>query len=290
MTPGWRLILANGPMIPLNYLLELGFFFLVGLIALRKFRKRGALSREELASVAMVTTSMLICTFFRSSMIENNDLGWRGFLIAQFVLVFWAVDVLAEYKLLVNQRRLLIAFIVIGAAGSVYDLALNRLYPVLADNGIVPTLDWMSRDRQLGKRTYASRYAYDWARKATPPTSAIQFNPKVEFEDIPAMLYSDRRFVASDLGCDTDFGGDPKLCAAAVSRLLDFYSVQVKPNRESIADVCGDIPTGLFIAKDTDRVWAAHDSWVWTGKPIFANRYIRLFGCPKAGPGGIASR
>jgi hypothetical protein len=284
MTPGWRLILANGPMIPLNYLLEFGFFFLVGLAVVRKFRKRGgSLSREELASVIMVATSLLICTFLRSSVIENNDLGWRGLLVAQFVLLIWAVDVLADYESLGNQRRLLTVFIVLGAAGSVYDVAINRFFAVLSDDGIIPPFYWMSPDRQLGKRVYASRDAYEWARTGAPAAAAIQFNPKVIAQDIPVMLYSDRRFVASDVSCGTAFGGDPKLCAPVVARLLDFYSVQVKADSQSVADVCRNIPAELMVAKDTDPVWASHDSWVWTEKPIFANNYIRLFRCPKAG-------
>jgi len=291
MTPGWRLILANAPMLPLNYLLEMGFFFLVGLIVVQKLRKRGgSLSREELASAIMVATSILICSFVRSSVIDNNDLGWRGLLIAQFVLLLWGADVLADYKSLVNGRRLLSVFIVLGAAGSVYDLAINRVFPVLADDGLVPPLYWMSQDRQFGERTYASRYAYEWAERVTPAAAAIQFNPNVAFQETPAMLYSGRRFVASDPGCNMAFGGDPKLCAAAVSRLADFYSVPAKPESPGIADVCRDIPAALMIAKDTDPVWTDQRSWVWTDTPIFANRYIRLFECPKAGSGGIASR
>jgi hypothetical protein len=281
MTPGWRLILANGPMLPLNYLLEFGFFFLVGLSAFRKFRNRaGSLTRVELASVLMVAVSILICTFLRSNVIENNDLGWRGLLIAQFILLLWAVDLLEDHKPLLSERRLLTIFIVLGAAGSVYDLTLNRFFPVLADSGFIPPFYWMSPDRQLGKRTYASRYAYEWARTVTPAAGAIQFNPKVTSQDTPAMLYSDRRFVAGDIGCNIAFGGDPKLCATAVSHLLEFYSVPPRPDSQSIADICRVIPADLMIAKDTDPVWAAPGSWVWAETPIFASHYIRLFGCP----------
>jgi hypothetical protein len=289
MTPGWRLVLANGPMLPLNYLLEFGFFFLVGLAAIKKFRLGGALSREELASVTMVAVSMLICSFVRSSVIDNNDLGWRGLLIAEFILVLWAVDVLAD-PVPKAHKRLLLFFVVLGAAGTIYDFAINRFYPVLADNGIVPPLYWMSPDRQLGKRTYASRAAFEWARKVTPPTAAIQFNPGVRYQESTAMLYSDRRFVAADMGCGSAFGGDPHLCAAAVSHLSDFYSAQVTSNPRNLADVCRNIPADLLVAKDTDPVWSTRDSWVWVEKPIYANRYVRLFRCPQATRGGFASR
>jgi len=40
----------------------------------------------------MLTTSVVICTFVRSSVISYNDLGWRGFMIAQFVLILWSVE------------------------------------------------------------------------------------------------------------------------------------------------------------------------------------------------------
>jgi len=286
LTPGWRLILVNGPLIPLNYLMELGFFFLAGLVTLRKFRKRGgSLSREELACAVMAAVSILICTFLRSSVIGCNDLGWRGFLIAEFVLLLWAVDVLADAKLPISERRLLTVCIVLGVSGTIYDLAITRFYPVLADSGVMPPLDWMSPDRQFGKRTYASRYAYRWARAQVSPTAAIQFNPKVVFQDTPAMLYSDRRFVASDMGCNASFGGDPALCAPVASRLRNFYAAG---GDSATKDICQSIPVQLLIAKDTDPVWADDNSWVWTETPIFANRFIRLFGCPRAASNAIA--
>jgi hypothetical protein len=291
MTPGWRLILANGPMVPLNYLLELGLFFLVGLIQLRRYRGRSrALSRQELATAMMAGVSILICTFLRSSVIENNDLGWRGFLIAEFVLLLWGVDVLLAGKPLANWGRLLRIFVILGAAGSIYDLAINRFYPVLADNGAVPPIPWMSRDRQFGKRTYASRSAYRWAQTASGITSSIQYNPNVVVQETPAMLYSDRSFIASDLKCNAAFGGDPALCAAVVSRLVDFYATKGKPDAQRLQNICQNVPADLLIARDTDAVWTDRSSWVWTERPVFANPYVRLFGCPKRVSGAIAAR
>ena len=57
--------------------------------------------------------------------------------------------------------------IALGAAGTAYDLAILRIYPVLADRGAVPMLHWMSPDRQLGRRNDAVREAYEWARSST---------------------------------------------------------------------------------------------------------------------------
>ena len=53
------------------------------------------------------------------------------------------------------------------------DLAIVRFYPVLADRGVVPPLDWMSPDRDFGRRTYAARAAYEWVQHSTPSAAAI---------------------------------------------------------------------------------------------------------------------
>ena len=281
MTQTWRLLLVNLPLVPLNYLLEFGFFFAIGGIQWRRLRTTGEpLTRQQLACITMAATSALICTFVRSSVIGCNDLGWRGFLVAQFILLLWAADFLAEefsFGISAAERGLLIFFLLLGGAGAVYDLTLTRIYPMLADHGIVPPLDWMSPDRQFGHRTYAARAAYEWAQVNTPQTAAIQFNPKVVFQETTALMYADRRTVAADPGCNVTFGGDAKLCAPIISRLNELYS----GGNSGVEDVCNNLPVNLVVAKDTDPAWRNKRSWVWREKPAFRSRYIRIFSCQK---------
>ncbi len=53
LSSGWRAILVNGPLLPLNYLLEFGFFFLVALYKWRQHRASGLpASRAGLAADA----------------------------------------------------------------------------------------------------------------------------------------------------------------------------------------------------------------------------------------------
>ncbi len=288
MSESLRLLVVNLPLVPINYFMELGLFFIVGTIQWRRFRRRGGpLSRQELACTTMIATSILICTFLRSSVIGCNDLGWRGFLLAQFILLLWAVEIVGERNapefLTARQRRMLAAFLILGGAGSLYDLALTRAYPILADRGAVPPLDWMSPDRQFGRRTFAARSAYQWAQSMTPETAIIQFNPQVVFQDTPAMLYSGRRAMASNLLCNTAFGGDPRQCAPIVSRIRQVYPAAGQPAAPGLRDLCLNLPIDLIVAKDIDTVWKDPASWVWTGKPVFANNYMRLFSCGDSG-------
>jgi hypothetical protein len=273
----WRLTVVNAALLPLNYLLELGFFLVAGLLWWHRRRvRREPLSRAELGIALMVATSLLICTFLRSTVIANNDLGWRGFLVAQFGLLLWSVDVLSDRRY--KRRALLAAMIVLGAAGSVYDVFMLRLYPVLADRGALPQLVWMSPDRKLGERNYALREAYEWAERSTPADAIVQFSPHVIWQDTPGFLYSNRQIAAADQSCLAGFGGDASLCApmlAAANRLFPEHG-QTAPQSSA---ACGSLGASLLIVKDTDAVWSVRDGWVWREKPLFSNAQVRVFGC-----------
>jgi hypothetical protein len=284
----WRLILYNGSLLPLNYFLEFGFFLLA---ARYKWKLRRAanqpLQREELAFLVMAATSALICTFLRST-VGNNDLGWRGFLVAQFVLLLWAADLLAGLPhlhfpfLSSGQKGALAAMLFLGLAGTAYDLVILRLYPVLSDRRIVPPLGWMARDRKLGARTYAARMAYEWANSQTVPRAVVQANPDIILQDTLGMSYSARPTAAGDLACIAAFGGDPAECATVIARLRSVFPTAAAQAPPTLDAVCRNLPVEMVVAKDTDPVWRNRASWVWTQPAAYANRYIRVFNCPSA--------
>jgi hypothetical protein len=273
----WQLALANGATLPLNYLIELGFFLAAGLLWWQRRRARKEpLSRAELAIALMIATSVAMCTFLCSTAIANNDLGWRGFLVAQFGLLLWAVDVLTDRRY--KRSVVLAVMIALGAAGTVCDVFLFRLYPVVADRGGLPHLFWMSQDRKLGERNYAVREAYEWADRHTPAGAIVQFSPHAVFQDTPGFLYSNRQIAAADQGCLAGFGGDASLCAPIVAAANLLFPERGQPAPESSA-ACGTLGANILIAKDTDYVWSVEDSWVWREKPLYANRLVRVFGC-----------
>jgi hypothetical protein len=273
----WQLALMNGATLPLNYLFELGFFLAAGLLWWRRRRARSEpLSRTELGIALMVATSLVICSCLRSTVIDNNDLGWRGFLVAQFGMLLWGVDVLTDRR---YKRSLVLAvMIALGAAGTVCDVFLFRMWPVLGDRGALPQLGWMSPDHKLGERNHAVREAYEWADRHTPAGAIVQSNPRVAFQDTTGFLYANRQIAAADQGCLAGFGGDASLCAPIVAAANSLFPERGQPAPESSA-ACENLGADVLIVKDTDFVWSVHDSWVWREKPIYANRLVRVFGC-----------
>ncbi|HEV2201600.1 MAG TPA: hypothetical protein VGR73_17405 [Bryobacteraceae bacterium] len=277
----WQIVLANVVSLPLNYFLELGFFLAAGLLVWRRFREENrSPTRQEGAAFAMVATSVVVCTFLKSSVITNNDLGWRGFLIAQFVLLLWAADLLAAPAAIPRgDRAVLMAMLWLGAAGVVYDLAIGRFYPLLSDAQRAPKISWLAQDEKLGWRTYANRAAYDWLRAHTSDRAFIQNNPNVAVQDTFYGIYADRRTLAEDATCSAAFGGDPHECPALVERLDGLFAGR---GQETLESLCRSLPIDIVVAKDTDPAWSDPSSWIWRHPPLFANDFVRLFGCSRA--------
>ncbi len=271
----WQLRTGDFLCLPLNYFVELGVFFLAGWLFWRRFReRRQPATPAELAMFLMAASGMLVCSFVGSAIITNNDLAWRGTLPTQFVLLLCAADVLAERA---SRARLVRLAIVLGLAGTVYDLAILRFYPVLSDAGKVPPLAWMGSDRLLGWRTAANREAYEWLRARTPETAVVQQYPEPFIEDVYSGAYGQRQAAAMGGDCTAVFGGDSRECAALMRPLSGLFAAG--SGTDALASVCRSLPIDVIVARDTDAAWRDRDSWVWTGDPIYHNDFVRLFAC-----------
>jgi hypothetical protein len=251
--------------LPLNYFLELGFF---GACVFIGYRRK--LAPPEWMLVVMALTSILICTFVKSGATPNNDLGWRGFLVAQFALLILS----AAYLERVRPNRFLKLLLLLGLLGTGYDLFLTRFFPILSDSNQVPKLKWLALDQQLGRRTLANREAYSWLQRHSKPTASLGQNSDLDRLDIFQGLYADRNIVAGDRNCTTGFGGSAGECAPIVAELGKLFSAQT-----GLTHACQTLPADFYIVKDTDPIWNQTRSWVWNEPPVFANEFVRIFSC-----------
>jgi hypothetical protein len=277
---------ANAIFLPINYGLELGFFFAVGVIRLRQLaQKRIEASTNEWAAWTLVVTSFLIGTFLRSSTISNNDLGWRCFLPAQLILLLWAATMVhgawfhrssatPQQAPPLWARGVLATLMILGILGTTYEVFILRMFPVLFDRGAITGRSWVDRD-QFGKRTYALRSAYEALDAQLPSSAVLESNPNTE-DPILHMLYSGHDAAAANGECGVAFGGDPGLCASRLPTLAGLFEF---PDGSYLDPTCQEYGIDAVVVEDSDSVWQQPYSWVWSRPPLVANDYVRAFRC-----------
>jgi hypothetical protein len=266
--PSWQTTLANTLALPLNYFLEFGFFFMVGI----KQWKRGG----DACGTALLITSLVVCTFLRSNSISNNDLGWRGIVFAQFVLLIWATE-LWDNGLFLSRRSMFSAvgvMLALGFAATLYDVTMLRIYPILLDDFSIPRYHWLAPDHHLGERTYALREVYERLGRELPENAIIQQNPDAVPGDLFYGLYADRQTAVETPSCGAIFGGPAALCVSVVAPVREVFDSDAH-----VDQICRELSISAVIAKDTDTVWANRDSWVWRREPLVGNNYARAFLC-----------
>jgi len=290
------LTLLNLVFLPVNYALELGFFLAVAALRLRQLaRGRVEANANELAAWTLIAASFLIGTFLRSSTTGTNDLGWRCFLPAQFVLLVWGAMLVDDWwfhrpsvtpdpgprvALRPWLRGTLFTLLILGLLGTGYQIFMLRLFPVLSDRGLRGGASWVDGDRQFGKRAYALRSAYEVLDAQLSASAIVQSNPAT-MHSVLHMLYSAHDSAAAtptgDPECGTAFGGDPGLCSQRRQKLAELFEL---PDGNSFEATCREYGIEAIVVENADRVWRQPSSWVWNRVPAVANDYVRAFRCP----------
>ena len=278
--------------LPLNYFFELGFFGAVALFRFRNSRRKVlSLSDAEKASWVMLLMSLLIATFLQSSVQGNpNDLGWRSFLPFQFITLLWAIPLVESWLYgtedktvcppasgpLTIRRSWLVALLVLGLIGTLYQLVCLRTYAIAVEKGKVLAPEWLEDDRNLGRRQLAIRELYETIHEKLPKDIIVQQNP-LSRHWTEHLLYNEGQRVAAVPACGTNFGGNPRDCMGIIRRVYSLYRI---PNSiQDLDSVCRSLSIDVVVATDLDYIWADRRGWVWRTIPIAENKFARAFAC-----------
>ena len=263
-------------LLPVQYFLELGFFFLALLWGLKKR------SRQPSIAVQIAWTSFFIGTLLQSVAAHgNNDLGWRCFMPAQFIALLWGAEMIAATKL----GRVAVFALGLGIFGTAVEVCWLRGFlpwiearaasdPAYADN-INRTHSWLIEIRQFGERAYDARRAYDWLNRTLPVGARIQHTPNTG-NDLLHGSYSQRTAFLDGLLAAESLGIAPAR-VAAVRATMDASSAAGASLDRAMA--CSAIPRGAWVVKDTDPLWRDRESWVWRTTASFRNRHYAVFVC-----------
>ncbi|MBI5944382.1 MAG: hypothetical protein HY864_08445 [Chloroflexi bacterium] len=257
--------------LPINYLLELGFFFVAGVYWLQnKNWKVIHANSFYLAEVILLAVVLLVGSTLRSTVITSNDLGWRAWLPGQFVLLIWGADVMenlfsstsAQVREELKTKKILTAFLVIGLLTSTADAILLRAaWPLMT--GAEET-----------RRYYSARLAYDTLREDVLADVITQNNP-LNYVDRPSGMFGAHQMVISDR---TAYG----ISSTDFDNLSDRVAVLFandNPSWNSLDESCRELSIGVLILENSDPLWSGLSALEAQRVPLYKNERYALFTC-----------
>ncbi len=253
--------------LPVNYVIELGFFLLATWV-FWDYRKRQdrAMSREEQFLLVMFLVSLILCTFVKSN-IKNNDLGWRGFMFAQYAMLIYSIPVSAacfgsqaykQLKLEPAMRYVLMAMLGLGIGSNVYEAVVIRQFSYA----------------EQGAYGFALREAYEWIDDTAAEDAILQHNPTIEIEYFHA-LYGNRQVAIADTTLGQLYGVNRDSFYTHYHAVARIFSDQNTP--AVVQAMTNNYNIDLLVVKEADPVWKDLTSWVWQTEPVFQNNYCRVF-------------
>lgn len=278
-------------LLPVNYLMELGFFLVAGLLWLQRFRSNQVPNNSFLISeITLLCVVVFVCSFVRSAILTSNELGWRGWLFGQFILLVWAVDIHSSYPFLrwyqqfksphfrlpdIGTKRLMLFLLVIGFSTTVIDVALLRFWPLLVDKGIAGFPNGLSPDMKLGQRTLGARLAYDFIRDELPLTVVVQYNP-LNGIDRPSGLYGTRQIAIS---ANARYNVPSSVLTANIERISKIFILEQADSWEEIDLLCRENYIDVLVVNDLDPLWRSLRSLRSERPTLYENGYYAVFAC-----------
>jgi hypothetical protein len=262
-----------------GYFTELGFYGMILAVVLLA-RRRMELDESTRTSLVLVIAALFVSTFLRSTIIENNDFGWRSILIAQFFLLLLAVDWCeGRFEPVgVRLRTAMIVMLWIGVAGTVYQAVGLRLYLPVEDRAGQPD------SSGLAERAMAWQRGFDAMDRVIPRSAVIQFNTEQpsDYFRFAQVLEARRQIASAFPGCAAAFGGDPLACPGMEAGVRRLFSPATSGAALSAAEArleCGQLGVGYLIATRWDGVWGDAGGWVWTLPAAVDTGEVRVVDC-----------
>lgn len=285
---GFAEVCLQIPFIVLTLLLELGIYFIVAVVQFKHdWRHRRELSEAQKSLWFMALATLVVMILLRSTVIDDNDLAWRGSLVLQFVLLLWTAIYLADRvnpQLIIARKgwrgrirlsKACLCLILIGGASSLYQLFMLRASAYYVEN-----YGWINRLRfASGSEDFRIREAYDAIDRTTRWNAIVQFNPASKV-NTPLVVYSRYQMVdAFATDCGTAFGGSIEQCKMINTRLNRIFDPGPGGNLSDadLARLCRSLKIDVLLVNAHDPVWGKADSWVWRTSPAFQNSFVRVY-------------
>ena len=256
--------------------IELGIYGAVLVLVLR-CKQRSQESDEARKTVTyLAICGLLLTMFLSSSVITNNDFGYRAVMLPQFFLLLLAADVLGDWwtpsaiPLVVVtpvRRRLLYGLLGLGAAGTFYGAILLRAWlPIVSRSP-------QSGFSRLPDDAFQVREAFAALNTFSPRESVVGFSstdPSVyhteevirpdEFYQRILVMDSGRQMLNAEWKCAVHFGGNLNPCTAIRNATATLYATPA-PSTDWAKDFCRQFGVRYLAISYRDAGWASSAGW-----------------------------
>jgi hypothetical protein len=287
--------------------MELGVYGAV-LVLLLRARHRESIPQHEARDTALFFTvcGLIITMFLSSSVITNNDFGYRAVMLPQFFLLLLTADLLGSWWIPGNvaivpitpfRKNLVVSLLVLGIAGSIYGAILLRAWLPLE------TLRPQNGYNQLPDDDFQIRDAFDTLNRIAPQNAIISFGPIISGLDrkgavmTPSDFY--QRILVMDTGrqllnaegkCATHFGGDPAACSAIQTATAQLYALP-SPSPVWAEQYCDRFRVQYIVLSHRDLAWNSHSGWPLSLPVIAQEPAFTIYSCvPNRIPGAAGKQ
>ncbi len=280
---GWIWQLTYLISLPLNYLLELGVFFVGAVWWLYNRFKNGYQDRlREHLLIGLFVLSLVLVSLVQAGTVAANDFGYRAILPAQFVMLLWTAELFETlrrrtHRIAPNPKRVLQVVVfstALGAVTTALGIFVMR-HSIGFGNPGVDMYHAALRRQHSAERLFDLRSGYSWIRQNTPRGATIQETP-LSWQPLAAQ-YGERRTVIYSWFEGSNLLGTRTSDTPEFDLILKLFQAGATPVIRG--QVCGNTHIDYLVVQDSDSVWYDHRSYVWSDRPVFAAPRTRIFRC-----------
>ena len=227
-------------------------------------------------------------SFLYSTVEGINDLGIRGWLLGQFVLLIWATDVIQKwldgktptpkniFDVIGKQSQIGKAMqfiLIIGVLTTTLEAFYTRMWPILVDWNVAGFPNTLSPDTNFGARNYDAKLAYEYININLPLTAIIQYNPNI-YLDRPSGLYGERQVAISDR---TSYGIPLTTFQAMQKDVATIFEHDT--TWEEIDKKCIQYSVDALVIDDLDPLWQRLPELEIQRNPLYQNQRYSVIAC-----------
>lgn len=266
-SPQWLLFVLRAVFLPVNYFFELGFFMAAGYAWIRRSSLRTPGRRIQKMEMLLLLASALTGTFLQSTIIANNDLGWRSWLPGQFILLIWAGDILQGWMsngtlFSFRTKIALLLLLFFGVVTSVMDLVFLRASYILYSP-------------EIGNDVYSARSMYAAIDENAPVDAIVQYNP-TRVIDRPSGLYGNRQSVISDR---TAYGIPDSLFDEKVNEVRRVFEIENLKDWRLADSLCSELGIDILALNKKDPIWGSLEELKARRRPLYLDANYAAFYC-----------